>query len=456
MLTISFPENFLEERRWISSVVFDEFLGIDYDIIFDHRDTVRISADGKLLTLPDTFFQKAKRNWLATDTLPRSPLQSWTASEHGLCANLVKPSVPVIFGEGRFEIKQDRAYLGLDVFGSAFFMLSRYEEAINTQRDRHARFPSAASLAYQAGFLDRPLIDEYVEILWCAITSLWPQARRRLRRYRTVVSCDVDRPYHSGAMSVTRMARATVGQAIRQRRFSAALAPVMNYLAVKRGDFRRDPFYFTVDWMMDVNEKAGNKVVFNFIPEVTDPNYDGDYEISSQPVNDMLRRIHRRGHEVGLHPGYQTYQSIQRTRSALKTLRRALRQSGVSQSIAGGRNHYLRWSTQTPAVWDACGLYYDSTLGYADRAGFRCGTCREYSMFDLHARKPLSIKQRPLVCMDCSVVDYMGYGFTEAALDQMVNLKKAAQKLQGDFTLLWHNSYLENESAKEIYLSIIR
>ena len=39
--------------------------------------------------------------------------------------------------------------LGADLFGSAMFMLSRYEEIARPEPDRHERFPATASLAYR-------------------------------------------------------------------------------------------------------------------------------------------------------------------------------------------------------------------------------------------------------------------------------------------------------------------
>ncbi len=57
-------------------------------------------------------------------------------------------------------------------------------------------------------------------------------------------------------------------------------------------------------------------------------------------------------------------------------------------------------------------MSYDSTLGYADHAGFRCGTCFEYPAFDPVADKQLNLRIRPLIAMECSVTAdrYMGLG----------------------------------------------
>lgn len=453
---VSCPDNCRGERQWICSVLLHEFLGIDYELRFGNQDVVRIAADGHALELHDAFFTRADKNWLSRQTLPAEPLQQWGLKGSGMEHVLLKPSIPVIFGCAGLHVTHRTAVLELDVFGSAFFMLSRYEEAVSKQRDNHGRFPAKASLAYREGFLDRPIIDEYVEILWWAMKNLWPRLKRRQHEYKTVVSCDVDFPYHPSAISFARMMRTTMAKAIRHRRLRGLSMPLRNYVSGRYGDFRHDPYYFMVDWIMDVNERAGNPVLFNFIPEITDGAFDGHCSIAEPAVVAMLKRIAARRHEIGVHPGYQAYESEQVTVAAVRKLRDTMSQAGIEQPIAGGRNHYLRWSTRTPAIWDAAGLQYDSTLSFADRAGFRCGTCREYSMYDLHARKCLPLKQRPLICMDRSVIDYMGYGMTEEAFVEMEKLKKAAKQVKGNFTLLWHNSYLEEKRARSLYLEITK
>jgi hypothetical protein len=455
-LRIVFPDSRRDEKRWICKVVLEEWLGVDCDISFDRQDRTRIGADGKKLLLPDTFFAGAADNWCCRASLPVEPLAQWSPAESGLDPFLVRPAVPVIFGRAGFVSRGDsEAELYLDVFGSAFFMLSRYEEAACTLRDSHDRFPARASLAYRAGFLDRPLIDEYVDILWAAISRLWPRIERRPRRFAMAVTCDVDHPYHPGARSVGRLARRTIGEALRKRSVPAVLAPFRNYLGSRKGDWRGDPYYHTVDWMMDVNEQAGNVVAFYFIPEITDTVVDDTCALSDPAVIDMIRRIACRGHEIGIHPGYGSYRSCRAIRSGLDKLQQTLHRLGIAQRVVGGRQHYLRWSIHTPGAWEAAGLRYDSTLGYAEQAGFRCGTCREYPMFDLCAGKALQLRQRPLICMDVTVIRHMGCGVTESALAVMTGFKTITQKFGGSFTLLWHNSGFETEGAKEMYCHII-
>lgn len=457
MLSIIFPDNCHAERSWICSVLFDEFLGLAYDIRFDSEDKVRISAVDNTLEVSEVFFANAKDKWISSESLPAEPLAHWDVADSALVPDLVESFVPVIFGRAGFEIRETgNAVLNLDIFGSAFFMLSRYEEAVSKLRDNHERFPATASLAYRQGFLGRPLIDEYVEILWSAMKRVWPHLVRKSRRFKTIVTCDVDHPYHAGATSLSRMIKRTAGEALRTHILSDMLRPAKNYIASRNGCWKHDPYYYTVDWMMEENEKSGNRAAFYFIPEISDSIMDGTCSITDPAVRAMMRRISDRGHEIGIHPGYNTYQDEKKFNSGKMKLQHVLEEEGIQQRIVGGRQHYLRWSIQTPEIWDSAELQYDSTLSYADYAGFRCGTCHEYTMYDLRKRRALKIRQRPLICMECSVIVYMKYGFTESAFAKMNQLKDAVQLFDGNFTMLWHNSFLETKVAREMYCEIIK
>ena len=73
--------------------------------------------------------------------------------------------------------------------------------------------------------------------------------------------------------------------------------------------------------------------------------------------------------------------------------------------------HYLRWRHPTTMMaLESAGMSYDSSLGYADYAGFRCGTCFEYPGFNPVSQQALCLRIRPLIAMECSVMDiaYIG------------------------------------------------
>lgn len=452
MLHLTLPAGWLPERRWIADVILNEFLGLEYEIeINQSGEAVHVDADGKTLTLSDAFFANDKTSEFTT--------QNWHVVESGLEECFCAPSLPILFGGPGFAIdSKGNAALSLDIFGSAFFMLARYEELTRSDRDNYDRFPAEASLAARMGFLGRPIIDEYVEILWGAMKRLWPRLERKQRSRRTLVSCDVDLPFDPACASMWRLGKRLSARVYRERSFEALASCIGNYCAVQRGEQDRDPYRRALTWIMDVNERVGNQVTFNFIPEPTDRVKDNAPSLDDPRIRELLRIVHARGHLIGLHPGYNTYRHLDVFSRSVSKLRHALEQEGIEQDELGGRQHYLRWDVSlTPRLWDASALSYDSTLGYATVAGFRAGTCHEYTMYDLIERRPLNVKQRPLIVMENAVIDdsNMGLGHGEAAFAAMEHYKGLCNQFDGDFTLLWHNSSLTNEMDKSIYCNLI-
>ena len=461
MLIVEIPNTRIPERDYILSVLLGDFLGMSWTRQSAERGDVRITVadqQGELL-LPEGLFRTPEAVWLTTASLPSRPLPRWDVGELGNAVTLVEKMVPVIFGDAQPGIRQTKngIRLPIDIFGSAFFMLSRYEEAVLQDRDKHDRFPANASLAYRADFLDRPLIDEYVEILWVALQQLWPGLRRKDRKPRTLVSCDIDSPYAFNG-SITDAVRYIGNDLLKHRSIMLAYQAWVSNWHARRGDYALDPHRIGVDWIMDINEQIRQKVAFFFIPKNTDSQHDKSISLNDPRMRHLLRDIYARGHEIGIHPGYHTYKHPEEMTRTVTALRRALAEEGIDQPLIGGRQHYLRWETPTTArLWDDNGLSYDSTLCFAECPGFRCGTCHEYPLYDLEQRCSLKLRERPLIMMECSIIArrYLGLGYSGKALALMLRYRDICHRFGGNFTLLWHNSHLTTASDRQFYQALL-
>ena len=139
-------------------------------------------------------------------------------------------------------------------------------------------------------------------------------------------------------------------------------------------------------------------------------------------------------------------------------LRRVLKEEGIKQDTLGGRMHFLRWdNSKTPQLFDDNGFDYDSTLMYADNAGFRCGTSYEFTMYDLANRKPFRLKQRPLIVMESTIIAsrYEDLGYSEDSMKRFIMFKERSHAYNGTFTLLWHNNHFTNMKDKIFYEELI-
>ena len=338
-------------------------------------------------------------------------------------------------------------------------MLSRYEELIISERDSHDRFPATASIAYKAGFLDRPIVNEYIEILWSCMQALWPDLTRKERKFRKLISCDVDSPFDLAAHTLKKTVLRIGARLIRDKNYKLALFDGLNYVFKKFRSDRFDEYRNNIDWMMCVNSAAGNKVAFYFIPIQTNTSKEDLNDVRSPKLAKLLKHIVDSGHEVGFHPGYDTYKSTGNFKKSADALKEAFKNERIEFSNIGGRQHYLRYSVATtPQLWEANGFTYDTSLGFADNAGFRTGVCYEYTMFNLITRTKMRLKQRPLLIMEVTLLssDYEGLSTVDnSCINYIRNIKTIVEKYDGDFTLLWHNSLIYR-NEKNIYMDVIR
>lgn len=450
------------ELIYTLDVVFTEFLGIDYYFIQSDSNNLYIEQDGSdaKLVLNASFWENISKNGMYTnDNIPALPLLVWSPKEKGLDAKLVEDNIPILFGTKKYKKIKAKQYLDIDIFGIIFFMLSRYEESVIKTTDSHQRFPATASIAYQADFLHRPIADEYVEILWSCIKQCWPQLARKKRIAKTLVSCDVDAPYSPAIKNVFSLGRQVAGDIIKRKSIKKAINSLINPVASLFGYYQYE-VYDTFEWIMDVNEQVGNRVAFYFITDHSAGAIDGCYTLEEPRIRTLMSKIHERGHEIGLHCSYNSYQDLQQTNREAMRLDKTLQELNIVQDTIGCRQHFLRWkSPETAYNLNETGLIsYDTSLSFADWPGFRCGTCHEYPMYDLVNRQAFDLVQRPLIVMECSIIAdrYMGLGYSDEAMQAFLSYKDTCKKFDGNFTLLWHNSHFTTNQDKIFYKELIQ
>jgi hypothetical protein len=95
----------------------------------------------------------------------------------------------------------------------------------------------------------------------------------------------------------------------------------------------------------------------------------------------------------------------------------------------------------------------DSTCGYADKEGFRCGTGDEYSVFNILTRKKLKLKERPLIFMDGRDFNCGGHKSNSQFEHNLFNYIKDRKS---SLTLLFHNDiFKRNKKYIKKYLKVL-
>ncbi|MEN8147886.1 MAG: polysaccharide deacetylase family protein, partial [Campylobacterota bacterium] len=208
-----------------------------------------------------------------------------------------------------------------------------------------------------------------------------------------------------------------------------------------------DPFD-TFDFLMDISEKLGTKSHFFFMGKgVT--KFDNLYKSDDPFIKKLIATIKDRAHHIGIHPTYNAYNDQLQFKKEKEEL-----EKNLDTDILIGREHYLRFEVPaTWQVWEDNGMLWDSTLGFADKEGFRCGTCYPYSVFNILSREKLQLKERPLIVMEGNFSTYQHHIKAKEMEDKIKALIHKIKKYDGEFVFLWHNSSF-NTSQWEEYQSV--
>jgi hypothetical protein len=455
MIQIISNDKFINEKKYILSIIFTEFLGIKWSLVtkkYCEDFQIRIHDVEDFITMPDIFFKLLSKWYFKKQSLPKSNLPQWDSHELSTKIKLVSRNLPVIFGQNKKD-KTSKIYLPIDIIGSCFFMLTRYEENVIKSFDKHNRFSAFSSYSHKEGFIDRPIVDEYVEVLWIALKKIYPKIVRKKNEYKLLVSCDVDTPYENYVNNIFTMSKNVLGDFIKRKNIKQGLNKIQNYWCSKTGNYKYDK-YDKFKWMMNINEKKGNKLTFYFIVNRNLKLIDGNYNVFEPRVLELIKEIKSRGHKIGMHASYNSYNDFTLFKKETEIFKKLTKDIYVDKYLV--RQHYLRWSIETPIIQNQFGFNNDSSVGYADYVGFRSGTSHEYSMFDFSSKTKLDIKQNPLIFMEGSLLDpnYMNLNLLEAR-DHINKIYKRIKLYNGKFTLLWHNSNLISDHEKEFYANCI-
>jgi len=325
-----------------------------------------------------------------------------------------------------------------DILAATFFMLSRWEETVVPVRDQHDRFPATASVAYRHGFLDRPIVDEYALILQAWLKTLVPQWTPEPRSFSVRLSHDIDQVQRFPG--TWQAVRTLGGDIIKRRSLAAAIDTARSYMAC-RGSHDRDPFIQAIFELAGLSERYGFTSSFYFMGAGRS-DFDSGYDPASPAVRSCIDTLRNRGHEIGFHPGYYTFDKPDRFQQEKAAFDRVM-----NGERYGGRQHFLRFGTPvTWRCWEEAGMLYDSTMTYADHEGFRCGTCHPFRPFDIERDRELDVLEIPLIIMDGTLRQYRNLS-PEQAENVILKLAERCKQVNGTFTLLWHNSALCNDWA---------
>lgn len=357
---------------------------------------------------------------------------------------------PLLFGSPKEEWVGDTWVIHADIVASTYFLITRYEEMISRNlRDEHGRFPGKESLPYRAGFLHRPIVDEYRRLLrrWLRQSRVHvPDVEKGIQQI--YLTHDVDAPF------LYRSWKGLMRSMIDKR-------GIWKSLKGKFGSPERDPYY-TFPWIFRQNsilqDWAGKEHCQSILFFRGGGNARQDkphYNLKNGNMKRLIKDTQSHNITIGLHTSYQAGIDPSRIRKE-----KALLESHVGETVRFNRHHFL--TCREPEDVDkleAAGFTDDFTMGYADVSGFRLGTSYPVRWINPVTRRLSPLRLHPLTIMDCTLKEekYMNLEYEEA-LTYSLNLIEQVNNTGGELTLLWHNTSFSHYSGtylKKLYTHLL-
>lgn len=324
-----------------------------------------------------------------------------------------------------------RATINSDLVAAAFYLLSGWQEYFSEARDRHGRFPYAASVQKQYGFVTLPVVNYYFDVLKTAVEHVTGQPLRRRpwpggAPFAAFISHDID-TLHGGWGTAARYL-------VRHGQW-AGLARLLTGKA--RG---RPAPWDNLEAVLAATARFGAPATF-FLLGNRQPAPNGtpnaDYASDTPAFRARLARLVANGAELATHGSYGTATDAARLRAECQRL--------PLRPPLGNRFHYLSWEpTRTPEVLDVAGVAYDSTLGFAEHIGFRHSYCLPFFPFDFTRRQPHAFLEIPLTLMDTTLhhPSYLQL-WAEEIGPTLRPLFDEIESFGGVTTVLWHNNHFD-------------
>ena len=329
--------------------------------------------------------------------------------------------MPVLF-------PNDEPDFQFDIFSATFYLISRYEEYLPHETDKHGRFKATSSFAYRHSFHDKPMVDCWVYQLRYALEKKFPEYRFTDRKYELQPTIDVDVAYAFKGRSYLRSLGVLVKSFLRAEWERLRLRK-----AVLTGKFS-DPFdtYALFD---KLHEEFNLAPIFFFLAGKY-----GKYDRNMSPKHPLMKVLIRdesKKNPVGIHPSYESFLNKRKVQKELKIL-----ESVAGKVIRLSRQHYLKLTLpQSYRILEECGITDDYSMGYAEFPGFRAGTCTPFNFYDLLNEKETGLKIHPFALMDGMFNQYMKQT-PEQAIEEMQKVISEVKNVNGRLISIWHNESL--------------
>lgn len=322
-----------------------------------------------------------------------------------------------------------------DIFALVFFFLSRYEEYVITERDRHNRFQAKSAYLNRTDKLEIPHMDVQLNAFAKKVQETYPALALHQPEFKNEITIDIDQAFLYKNKSFKRFVGASVKD-FSKMKMKRIVDRKMSYFGVKH-----DP-WDVYDDLKRAFIKAHIKPRFFFLVGAYDA-YDKNLNAENRSIQKLIKEIDAWAN-VGLHPSYASNQNTAKLEKEKERLEKIL-----DKKVTNSRQHYIKFTLpETYRTLIDTGITDDYTMGFADRVGFRAGTCRPFLWYDIEKEEVTQLKIHPFCAMDVTLKNYLK-DEPDHGLFRLNALKTAVKQVGGTFSVIYHNESLSGHGEWE-------
>lgn len=360
------------------------------------------------------------------------------------CKALIAPSISSVWYNGQkyfFESSAD-SELPFDVFAASFYLVTRYEEYLENEKDKLGRYPAGKSILFKYRLLDKPVVNIWSWMLAEKLQEKYPTLHCTKKKFSFMSTIDVDNAWAFKNKGFFRSCGACINSFLKGR-----FGELLLRIKVVTGR-EKDPYdtYAYLDAVFKGNE---DKAKYFFLLG----NY-GRYDKNVSYKNGRLRKLIKeinKKYEVGIHPSFSSGKKGGR-KKVVQEIKRL--ENIIQKKVEISRQHYLLLNI--PKSYRRlihAGISEDYTMGYSSKTGFRAGICTPYFFYDLKKERTTNLRVVPFQVMDGTLRHYLHLS-PEDAMQRIEQLMREVKDVGGTFISIWHNETVTDEGIWRGYREV--
>jgi hypothetical protein len=325
-----------------------------------------------------------------------------------------------------FQIYNKDSLLPFDIFAASFYLVTRYEEYLPYVKDEHGRFQARDSLAFQQGFLEKPIVNIWAQHLGKILTTHFPGLKLKERNFKFIPTIDINAAYAIRSKGLIR----SVGGYIKD----VGDLNLKNFLMRTKVilGLRNDPID-TYHQQLELQKKYELQTIY-FILFAEYGHNDKNISISNRRFQILIKSLADYC-RVGLHSSFSSIKDPDLVNIELERLSRVL-----NREITKVRQHFL--VLNMPVTYRNMvnlDIHEDYSMGYVNQPGFRAGITDAFNFYDLDLDVETNLRIHPFSILNLDPLS------EHSPMDKILQITDEVKKVRGTLISMWSNDVLTQD-----------